>query len=63
MGQGSLEHLSRSEADKILSEASQGAGLAIVLGNILDTIPGCVVIGARFADFQTLSITLITECS
>ena len=33
--------------------------MAIVLGNILDTIPGCLVIGAKFAGLQTLSITLI----
>lgn len=35
----SLEHLSRHESEKILAEASNGAGMAIVLGNILDTIP------------------------
>lgn len=54
-----LEHLSRSEEEKILTDAGQGAGMAIVLGNILDTIPGCLVIGAKFAGLQTLSITLI----
>src|SRR5208282_4689329 len=54
-----LEHLSRSEADKMLVEAGHGAGMAIVLGNILDTIPGCLVIGAKFAGLATLSITLI----
>ena len=54
-----LEHLSRSESEKALAEASQGAGLAIVLGNILDTIPGCLVIGAKFVGFESLSITLI----
>ncbi len=54
-----LEHLTKSEAARILSEAGHGAGLAIVLGNILDTIPGCLVIGAKFIDFKTLSITLI----
>jgi zinc transporter ZupT len=54
-----LEHLSKSEAEKILLEASHGAGMAIVLGNILDTIPGCLVIGAKFAGLATLSITLI----
>jgi CRP-like cAMP-binding protein len=55
----SLDHLSRSEAEKILAEAGNGAGMAIVLGNILDTIPGCLVIGAKFAGLKTLSITLI----
>ena len=54
-----LEHLSRDEAAKILTEASHGAGLAIVLGNILDTIPGCLVIGAKFAGLATMSVTLI----
>jgi CRP-like cAMP-binding protein len=54
-----LEHLSRSEAQKMLVEAGNGAGMAIVLGNILDTIPGCLVIGAKFAGLATLSITLI----
>lgn len=33
--------------------------MAIVLGNILDTIPACLVIGAKFAGLQTLSITLL----
>jgi zinc transporter ZupT len=54
-----VEHLSRYEADKLLSEAGQGAGMAIVLGNILDTIPGCLVIGAKFAGLKTLSLTLM----
>jgi CRP-like cAMP-binding protein len=56
---GSLEHLSRSETSKLLAEASRGAGLAIVLGNILDTIPGCLVIGAKFSGMASLSLTLI----
>jgi CRP-like cAMP-binding protein len=55
----SLEHLTRSEVERILADAGKGAGLAIVLGNILDTIPGCLVIGAKFVGLATLSITLI----
>jgi CRP-like cAMP-binding protein len=57
----SLEHLSRSDEHKLLIEAKagKGAGLAIVFGNILDTIPGCLVIGAKFAGFESLSLTLI----
>ena len=55
----SLAHLSRAEADKLLSETGQGAGMAIVLGNVLDTIPGCLVIGAKFGGFQSLSLTLM----
>jgi len=30
-----------------------------VFGNILDTIPGCLVIGAKFSGFESLSMTLI----
>jgi CRP-like cAMP-binding protein len=55
----SLEHISRIEAHKMLGEAGTGAGMAIVLGNILDTIPGCLVIGAKFSGFETLSLTLM----
>lgn len=55
----SIEHLSRKEADKIFAQAADGAGLAIVFGNILDTIPGCLVIGSTFVNFEDLSLTLI----
>lgn len=55
----SLEHVSRAEANKLLREAGHGAGMAIVLGNILDTIPGCLVIGATFNGLANLSFTLI----
>jgi CRP-like cAMP-binding protein len=55
----SIDHLTRKESDKIFAEAADGAGLAIVFGNILDTIPGCLVIGAKFVDFRSLSLTLI----
>jgi len=55
----SLHHVTRDEADKVLSETGKGAGLAIVFGNILDTIPGCLVIGAKFTSFQTMSLTLM----
>ncbi|MBN9085654.1 MAG: cyclic nucleotide-binding domain-containing protein [Reyranella sp.] len=57
----SLEHLSRSEEHKLLQEtkAGKGVGLAIVFGNILDTIPGCLVIGAKFSGLESLSLTLI----
>jgi len=30
-----------------------------VFGNILDTIPGCLVIGAKFGGFESLSMTLM----
>jgi CRP-like cAMP-binding protein len=57
----SLERLSRSEEHRLLQETKEGkgAGLAIVFGNILDTIPGCLVIGAKFGGFESLSVTLI----
>jgi zinc transporter ZupT len=54
----SLDHLSRYEADRMLKEAGSGAGLAIVIGNILDTIPGCLVIGAKFTSIADVSLTL-----
>jgi zinc transporter ZupT len=56
---GSVENLSRRETAKLLSEAGHGSGLAIVLGNILDTIPGCLVIGAKFDGLDSLSLTLV----
>ena len=43
----------------MLTEAGKGAGMAIVFGNILDTIPGCLVIGAKFTGFESLSLTLM----
>jgi CRP-like cAMP-binding protein len=55
----SVQHLSREEAHKLLVETGHTAGLAIVLGNILDTIPGCLVIGAKFNGFESLSVTLM----
>jgi len=56
---GSLDHLNRREAGKMLVEAANGAGMAIVFGNILDTIPGCLVIGAKFTAIGNLSLTLM----
>ena len=55
----SLAHLSRSEAQKMLTEAGASGGLAIVFGNILDTIPGCLVIGSQFNGFAAVSFTLM----
>ena len=57
----SLEHLSRSDEHNCCTRPrpAKGAGLAIVFGNILDTIPGCLVIGAKFSGFESLSLTLI----
>ncbi|QEX24364.1 hypothetical protein FRZ61_43050 [Hypericibacter adhaerens] len=55
----SLNQPSRREAERLLAEASHGAGLAIVLGNILDTIPGCLVIGAKYSAMHSISPTLL----
>lgn len=61
MARESVNRLSDAEERQYLQEATagKGVGLAIVFGNILDTIPGCLVIGAKFAGFESLSITLI----
>jgi zinc transporter ZupT len=53
-----IERLSRYETDRLLEETGSGAGLAIVFGNILDTIPGCLVIGAKFVNLETISLSL-----
>jgi len=39
--------------------AGKGIGLAIIFGNLLDTIPGCLVIGAKFSGFESMSATLM----
>jgi CRP-like cAMP-binding protein len=56
---GNLDSLQRYESKTLLTEIARGAGLAIVLGNILDTIPGGLVIGAAFHAGGTLSLSLI----
>jgi len=55
-----LDRLTRYETDRLLAETgpSSGAGLEIVFGNILDTIPGCLVIGAKFTSLETVSLSL-----
>jgi len=59
IAKNNVQHMSHSEAQALLVETGHGAGLAIVLGNILDTIPGCLVIGAKFNGFASLSLTLM----
>jgi zinc transporter ZupT len=54
-----VHHLSHGETTKLLTQTGHGAGMAIIMGNILDTIPGCVVIGANFHGFESLSLTLM----
>src|SRR5262249_46640924 len=57
----SVEHVSRREEHDLMHQAGsgKGAGLAIVFGNILDTIPACLVIGGKFVGLGSLSVTLI----
>lgn len=55
----SMDHVSREEANRMLKEAGRGAGMAIILGNLLDTIPGCLVIGATFNAPANVSLTLM----
>jgi CRP-like cAMP-binding protein len=59
VARSSLDHLSRNETNKLLTETGKGSGIAIVLDNILDTIPGCLVIGAKFHGMESLSLTLV----
>jgi zinc transporter ZupT len=54
-----VHHLSHAETTRLLTQAGHGAGMAIIMGNILDTIPGCVVIGANFHGLGSLSLTLM----
>lgn len=56
---GNLQSVSRNEVTALLKEAGDGAGIAIILGNILDTIPGCLVIGAKYHGASSLALTLI----
>ena len=55
----SLDRLSKRETDKMLTEVGHNAGIAIVLGDLLDTIPGLLVVGAKFTNLQTLSLTVM----
>jgi zinc transporter ZupT len=59
IARGNLQSLSRSEMTALLKQAGDGAGIAIILGNILDTIPGCLVIGAKYQGSSSLALTLI----
>lgn len=59
VARSNVHHLSHAEANKLLTQTGHGAGMAIIMGNILDTIPGCVVIGANFRGLGSLSLTLM----
>lgn len=57
----SLGHLGLQEehSDQHKIAQGKGVGLAIIFGNLLDTIPGCLVIGAKFAGLESMSATLM----
>lgn len=55
----SLDHVSRSEANKMLHEAGHGAGTAIIFSNLLNSVPGCFVIGAKFHGMASLSASVM----
>lgn len=59
MASRSLDRVSQSQSRKLLTEVGSNAGLAIIFGNILDTIPGCLVIGARFEGLASMSLPLM----
>lgn len=54
-----LSFLSRSEENKMLAHAGHGAGWAIVLGNMLDFVPACLLVGSNFAGLPVVSYTLM----
>ncbi|HUH92847.1 MAG TPA: cyclic nucleotide-binding domain-containing protein [Casimicrobiaceae bacterium] len=59
IARSSLDQPSRRETEQALGRSSHGAGLAIVLGDLLDTIPGLLVVGAKFTSLATLSIPVM----
>lgn len=54
-----LDHVSRHETEGMLAAAGHGAGLAILLGDLLDTVPGLVVVGARFTSLESVSLPIM----
>jgi CRP-like cAMP-binding protein len=59
VAKANVETLSRRDTEKMLQQVGHGAGLAIMLGDLLDTVPGCLVIGASFTNLSTLSFTVM----
>jgi CRP-like cAMP-binding protein len=59
VAKSNIDNLSRRDAEKMLSEVGHGAGLAIMLGDLLDTVPGLLVVGASFTNLATLSFTVM----
>lgn len=55
----SIKRLHNSEIHQALGEHEGGSPLAIWIGNILDAVPGSLVIGATFLGFSTFNPTLL----
>jgi len=59
MAAASMKRLHAGEIQQTLSGHEGGSPLAIWIGNILDAIPGSLVIGATFMGFSTFNPTLL----
>ena len=59
MAADSMKRLHSGEVHQALAEHEGGSPLAIWIGNILDAIPGSLVIGATFAGMATFNPTLL----
>jgi len=57
----SIRTMSSSEVGEVLAEHGGGSPLAIWMGNILDAIPGSLVIGATFVGMASFNPTLIVS--
>jgi hypothetical protein len=55
----SMSYLSRGEENKILARTGLGAAWPIVVGNLLDFIPGCALIGATLAGPKIIAYSLM----
>jgi zinc transporter ZupT len=59
MATQSIRQMSAGEMEHALAEHGGGSPLAIWIGNILDAIPGSLVIGATFVGFAKFNPTLL----
>jgi CRP-like cAMP-binding protein len=59
MATQSIRQMSAGEVEQALAEHGGGSPLAIWIGNILDAIPGSLVIGATFVGFAKFNPTLL----
>jgi CRP-like cAMP-binding protein len=55
----SIRKVSQSELAQLLGDKGSSSPLAIWLGNVLDTVPGSIVIGAGFSSLATLQPTFL----